>query len=309
MIGRQRLYGRYRPEHNTLRVIAVSSPGGYTSRMQPAHNVLDQWSGSAPFWEKHRDLICLMYAPVTQALIEATGITLGHTVLDVGTGTGEPALTVAGAVGPEGKVFGVDPVPAMVAAARRAADKLGVSNAQFELAPAERLEFPDNTFDAVVSRFGVMFFPSPVAGVREMLRVLKPGGKLVLAAWHFSESNPYHDTLTRIVERYTGTPSAAPDAPGPFRFASPGKLLEVVQQAGADSAAEYLLRFDIRAPISVEKFWNLRVDMGLRDKLSTLSAEQVAAIRTEALQALREYASPAGVSFPGQVLIVSGSKA
>jgi len=276
--------------------------------MQPAPNVIDQWSDSAPFWEKHRDLICLMYGPITQALIEAAGVGRGHIVLDVGTGTGEPALTVAGVIGPDGRVFGVDPVPAMLAAARRAADKLGIGNAQFDLAPADRMEFPDDTFDAAVSRFGAMFFQPPIAGVREILRVLKPGRKLALAAWHFSESNPYHDTLTRIVERYTGPPPAAADAPGPFRFASPGKLLDVVQQAGANAATEQLLHFTIRAPISVEKFWNLRVDMGLREKLAPLSAEQVAAIRSEAVIALREYSSEAGMTFPAQVLIVSGTK-
>jgi len=276
--------------------------------MHPAQNVIDQWSGSAPFWEKHRDLIRLMYGPVTGALVEATGIGLGHTVLDVGTGTGEPALTVAGVVGPEGNVVGVDPVPAMVAAAGRAADKLGIDNARFDIAPADHMEFPDNTFDAAVSRFGVMFFSSPVSGVREMLRVLKPGRKLALAAWHYSESNPYHDTLTRIVERYAESPSASPNAPGPFRFADPGKLLDVVQHAGLGAATEHLLRFTIHAPISVEKFWNLRVDMGLRERLAPLSAEQVAAIRSEALVALREYSTEAGMTFPGQVWIVSGTK-
>jgi SAM-dependent methyltransferase len=107
----------------------------------------------------------------------------------------------------------------MVEAARRAADYLEFRNAQFDVASADHLPFPADTLDAVVSRFGVMFFPSPVDAVREMLRVLKPGRKLALAAWHFAERNPFFYTLQRVVERYVDWPSPAPDAADPFRFA------------------------------------------------------------------------------------------
>src|SRR5438128_1280958 len=139
---------------------------------------ISRWSGSAPYWEKHRDVIREMFAPITEALVEDAEITGENTVLDVATGPGEPALDIAQMVGPKGKVVGIDPVPEMVAAARRAADRLGLKNAQFEVAFADKLPFLANTFDAAVSRFGIMFFPSPVDGVREMLRVLKPGKKL-----------------------------------------------------------------------------------------------------------------------------------
>ena len=93
--------------------------------MQPDQAVIDRWSGAAPFWEKHREMIRQMFAPVTQALVEDALIGSRHAVLDIATGPGEPALSIAALVGPEGKVVGVDPVPEMVAAARRAADRLG----------------------------------------------------------------------------------------------------------------------------------------------------------------------------------------
>src|ERR1700730_13873137 len=134
--------------------------------MQSEQEVINRWSGSAPFWEKHREIIRHMFAPVTQALVEDGLIGSGHDVLDIATGPGEPALTIAALVGPEGKVFGIDPVPEMVEAARRAADHLRFRNAQFDVASADRLPFPADTFDAVVSRFGVMFFPWPVDAVR-----------------------------------------------------------------------------------------------------------------------------------------------
>jgi ubiquinone/menaquinone biosynthesis C-methylase UbiE len=150
--------------------------------MQPDPEVVNAWRDSAPFWEKHREIIWQMFAPVTQALVEDARIGPGHSVLDIATGPGEPALTIAAIVGSEGKVRGIDPAREMVDAARRATDHLGLRNAKFEVASADRLPFPADTFDAVVSRFGVMFFPSPVESVREMLRVLKPGRELSVAA-------------------------------------------------------------------------------------------------------------------------------
>src|SRR6266478_6731522 len=196
--------------------------------MQPDQKAISVWRDSAPFWEKHREIIRQMFAPVTQALVEDALISSGHTVLDVATGPGEPALTIAALVGTEAKVFGIDPAPEMVEAARRATDHLGFRNAQFDVASADRLPFPADTFDAVVSRFGVMFFPSPVDAVREMLRVLKPGRNLALAVWHFAERNPFFYTLQRVIERYVDSPPLAPDAPDPFRFASPGKLRDLL---------------------------------------------------------------------------------
>src|SRR5262249_51497160 len=160
--------------------------------MQQNTEVIKQWTESAPYWEKHRDIIGKMFAPVTQALIEDAAITARAVVLDVATGPGEPALSIAHLIGSEGKVVGTDPIPEMVEAARREAHRRGVHTASFEVALADSLPFPDNSFDAVVSRFGVMFFASPVDSFRECLRVLKPGGKIAVAVWHFAERNPFH---------------------------------------------------------------------------------------------------------------------
>ena len=213
--------------------------------MQPDHEVVSTWRDSAPFWEKHREITRQMFGPVTKALVEDARIASGHSVLDIATGPGEPALTIAGIVGSEGKVFGIDLAPEMVDAARRATNHLGFRNANFEVASADRLPFQTDTFDAVVSRFGVMFFPSPVEGVREMLRVLKPGRKLSMAAWHFPDRNPFFYTLSQVMERFVDSAPLAPDAPDAFRFATPGKLRDVLTQAGAMAPSERLLQFTI----------------------------------------------------------------
>src|SRR5216684_6757459 len=278
--------------------------------MQPEQEVINRWSGSAPFWEKHREIIRQMFAPITHALVEDAQIRNQHAVLDIATGPGEPALSIAALVGPEGNIFGIDPVPEMVAAARRAANHLGLNNAKFDVAFADHLPFAAGTFDAVISRFGVMFFPSPVDALREMLRVLKPGRKLALAVWHFAERNPFHCSLSRVIDRYVDSPPLAPDAPDAFRFASPGKLRKILSEAGAIAPSERLLQFTIEAPVSVEDFWALRLEMSdkLREKIAALAKDQMTEVTRQSLESLREYSAGHGMSFPAEVLIISGTK-
>jgi ubiquinone/menaquinone biosynthesis C-methylase UbiE len=278
--------------------------------MQPDQEVINRWSSSAPYWEKHREIIRRMFAPITQSLVEDGQIGDRHAVLDTATGPGEPALSIAALVGPEGKIVGIDPIPEMVAAARRAASRLELKNVHFEVAFADHLPFPADTFDAVISRFGVMFFPSPVDALREMLRVLKPGKKLALAAWNFAERNPFHYSLARVIDRYVDSPPPEPEALDAFRFAKPGKLQEVLNSAGAIASAERLLQFRINAPISIEDFWTLRLEMSdkLREKISALSKQQMIEVKHQALESLGEYSTDRGMSFPAEVLIVSGAK-
>jgi ubiquinone/menaquinone biosynthesis C-methylase UbiE len=272
--------------------------------MRPDEEIIKRWTGSAPFWEKHRDVIRGMFAPITQALIEDATIGSQDSVLDVATGPGEPALTVAALAGPNGEIHGVDAIQGMVTAARAEAERLKLKNAKFDVAFADDLPFASDTFDAVISRFGVMFFPSPVDGVREMLRVLKPGRKLALAVWHFAERNPFHFALSRVMDRYVDSPPLDPDAPDAFRFAPRDKLLEVFSEAGAVAPSERLLQFKIDAPVSVEDFWNLRREMSekLSEKFATLSDEQKPKVKREMLTSLAEYSTANGMSFPARFL-------
>lgn len=272
--------------------------------------VIGRWSESAPYWEKYRTAIREMFAPVTQALIEDAGITSRSTVLDVATGTGEPALSIANLVGPEGKVVGTDAVPGMVEAARRESSRRKLQNASFAVAFSDSLPFPANTFDAAVSRFGVMFFPSPVDCVRDVLRVLKPGARIAMAVWHFAERNPFDYTVSQVVERYVESTAPTQCSPDMFRFAKPGELLAVLLRAGATLTSERLLQFSIRASMSVEDFWTLRSEMSekLRTRLAPLSKPQIAKLKREIIEALSVYSSERGMNLPAEVLIVSGAK-
>ncbi len=268
------------------------------------------WSQSAPYWEKHRETIRGMFAPITQALVEDAGIVRGHHVLDVGTGPGEPALSIAELLGSEGTVVGIDPAPEMVDAAKGASERIGLRNAQFQTAFVDNLPFPANTFEAVVSRFAVMFFRSPMDGLREMLRVLKPGGKLAVAVWHFADRNPFHYVFSRVVDRYVESPPPEPNALDAFRFAETGKLRNILDEAGAVRSSERLLQFRIEAPLSVEDFWTLRSEMSdkLRSKLVMLAMETINEIRRQVIEGLKPYSTGSLVSIPAEVLIVSGTK-
>jgi ubiquinone/menaquinone biosynthesis C-methylase UbiE len=250
-------------------------------------------------------------APITPALIEDAEVSVNQTVLDVGTGPGEPALSLARLVGPTGKICGIDPSPEMVASARTEAARLALKNVHFDVASAERLPFPDDTFDAAVSRLGAMFFPSPVDGIREMLRVLKPGRKFALAVWHFEEKNPFHSVLSDVMDRHIAPTPLEPDAPDAFRFAAPGKLLKFLTEAGVMMPSERLLQFKIEASLPVEPFWTLRREMSdqMRNKLAALPPGKLANVNREALEALGKYSTDRSMNFPAEVLIVSGAKA
>src|SRR6266550_3394724 len=204
---------------------------------------LHDWRETARFWTKHSETIRTMFAPLTEALIEDAGIREGQTVLDVAGGAGEPSLTIAKRVGPTGTVTCTDAVAEMVAAAESEARRRGLTNITFRQCVADSLAFESNSFDAVVCRLGVMFFPDPLAALREMLRVAKPGGAISLAVWHRNELNPFTHIVTDAMSRYIESPPADPDAPNAFRFAELGKLASILRLAGAGDVHERVFRF------------------------------------------------------------------
>jgi SAM-dependent methyltransferase len=266
------------------------------------------WGESALYWEKHFDTIREMFAPVSLALIEDSALEAGNRVLDVAGGSGEPSLTVAAAVAPGGTVFYSDPSAEMLAAARRNAVRYQVPNICFCQTGGDRLPFLSDHFDAVVCRFGAMFFPDPAVALQELLRVARPGTRVALAVWDTSEANPFHHVVTDVLARYIEPVPPDPDAMGAFRFAESGKLEEVFKTAGAGDVREHVLKFHISAQISIDGFWALRSEMSgtLRDKLKALPEGQSQRIATEVKESAAEYALEGGLSFPASVIVVSG---
>lgn len=272
--------------------------------------VVNAWRESAAYWEKHRAAIRWMFAPVTRALVEEAAIREGHRVIDVAGGAGEPSLTIAEAVGAPGSIVCTDIASEMVEAARRESKKLGLTNISFQQCPADQLPFESESFDRAVSRLGVMFFPDPLAGISEMLRVVKPAGRIAFAVWRSREFNPFFGTVTEALSRYIESPPEDPDSPGAFRFAEASKLAGLLTQAGAIDVKERMLKFQIDAPISFDEFWSLRSEMSesLRDKLKQLSEDRIRALVSDLKEASRSYFPNDQMSFPAEAIIVSGKK-
>ncbi len=275
-----------------------------------ANEVLDAWETSSHYWNKHQAIIEQMFAPLSQALIEEAGIGPGQAVLDIGGGSGEPSLTIARAVGESGSVAYTDPAAGMVRSARAEGARRGLTNISFHNCPAERLPFPDHSFDAIVGRLSAMFFADALSGLREALRVAKPNGIVSFLVWAEREQNPFFRIVSDTLDRFVPAEPEEEDAPGAFRFAEPGKLASLLREAGATGVTEHEFVFTIQAPISVDQFWELRTEMSdtFRNKLGRLVPDQIAAIKYTVQKAVGSYFKAGQMSFPGQALIVSGRK-
>jgi ubiquinone/menaquinone biosynthesis C-methylase UbiE len=275
-----------------------------------AKEVLAGWETSSQYWNKHQALVEKMFAPLSQALIEDAHLGPGQAVLDVGGGSGEPSLTIAPVVGETGSVTYTDPAAGMVKSARDEAARRGLGNIRFHQCPGEQLPFADDSFDAAVSRLSAMFFPDVPAALRETLRVVKPGGHVSFLVWAGKEGNPFFTVVSDTFDRFVQAEPEDEDAPGAFRFASPEKLANLLREAGATSVSERALAFTIEAPITVAQFWQLRTEMSdsFRTKLARLVPDQVAAIKYTVQKAVADYFKTGEMSFPAEVLIISGRK-
>jgi len=271
---------------------------------------LDAWETSARYWDKYRALIAQMFAPLTSGLVEEARIGIGQNVLDIGGGSGEPSLTISCIVGPTGSVMYTDPVAGMVETAQAEAGRRGLTNIQFRQCSADDLPFPDKTFDLAIGRLSAMFFVDPVRAIREALRVVRNDGGVSFAVWGPKEANPFFSTVNDVFDRFVESSTEDPDAPDAFRFAAPGKLAGILENAGAKNVIERQLNFQIEAAISFDPFWQLRTEMSesLREKMAGLAPAQLPTIKQAVADAARRYFVSGKMSFPAEALIVSGKK-
>jgi ubiquinone/menaquinone biosynthesis C-methylase UbiE len=252
--------------------------------------VREQWTNRAAAFAAMAARDGGMLRPATDLMVAALRRHPGMRVLDVASGAGEPALSLAAAIAPDGgHVTATDLVPEMLRAAEENARTRDVTNITFQQADAESLLFPDASFDAVTCRFGVMLFPDMQKGLGEMRRVLRPDGQLLCMVW----GPPERDAMSRalmVVRRHVALPPPSPaEGPGRFRLAAPGALAAQLRAAGFRQVTDAEHAIPVRWPGTIDDWWEtmLRMNGAMRDALDVLDEERRAAIVREVFAAKR----------------------
>lgn len=192
------------------------------------------WAGpSGERWLANAAKFEASLVPIGNALLDAAALTPGLRVLDVGCGAGALALEVASRVAPGGAVTALDISPPLIAEARRkAAAHPPKADLHFALEDAAHTHLPPASFDLLLSRFGIMFFSDPYAAFAHLHTRLLPTGRLALACWAAPTENPWMLDVRNIMAAYFDMPMPPPRAPGPFAFADPDYLREILSKAG-----------------------------------------------------------------------------
>jgi ubiquinone/menaquinone biosynthesis C-methylase UbiE len=239
------------------------------------------WAGKAEAYDRWADPQAETAERFNAPLLEAAGVAEGQSVLDLAAGAGEPALSAARRVGARGQVIAADLSPAMLAGARRRAQRDGRDNLRLVAADMMALPFPDGRFDAVTCRFGLMFVPEPVRSLAEARRVLRHSGRAAFLVWGPLADNTLSTAMIQALDRVLG-PAAGDLERMPFRFSLPGRLTALMGEAGFAEARETELRSERRLPVG-ESFWAATMEKCLgqqwRDADDALRGALDAAIR------------------------------
>ncbi|PCI44247.1 MAG: hypothetical protein COB41_04945 [Proteobacteria bacterium] len=219
------------------------------------------WSAAAEGWRRRDDLLRKGAAPVSERMLDMVNLRLGSQLLDIASGTGEPAIPAAHIVGEQGRVIGVDLTEPMLEVAREKAAKQNLKNIEFRVMDAESLDFPADTFDAMTMRWGLMFMPNPDQCLASVYRVLRPHARISLACWAEPERNPFVGILIKTLSRYMDMPSKDPKAPGIFSFANSAYLHDTIAAAGFSDIHVEEMVIDVLEVADGRAYWEAISDL------------------------------------------------
>lgn len=270
----------------------------------------DMWDCVAENWQRNADFVDRHLADATATLLSAVEVEPGDAVLELACGPGGAGLAAAAVVGESGRVVLADVAPSMVeVAAERAAALPQVSTAVFDLAS---IDAPDESFDAVISRHGLMFAESPLEAIREGVRVLRPGGRYGAITWDSRAANPWLGLILDAVGEQFGVPFPPPSVPGPFSLDDRGQLHSLLAEGGLDDVSVRTVATPMPAE-SLEAWWERvpRLAGPLAGALAGMAPDVRDEIRDRALQAGASVARTIeqGIELEGSVLVASGLRA
>jgi len=267
-----------------------------------------RWGAQAAAWESQRDRLRTSTMPVSAWLIDALDPQPGQTLLELAAGTGDTGLLAAELVAPTGELITSDFSAEMLATARRRAEELGVANVRFKQIDAETsIDVPAASIDGVICRWGFMLMAEPGVALSGARRVLKPGGRLVLAAWAGPEHNVWSSLLTAEIEARGLVEPAAPGTPGQFAWAQEGVVAAQLEDAGFVEHHVEALDFTMDYA-SAQGWWDAQIALSSRLAAALVSApaDALAEVRAAVLAAAARFEQPGGtLRIPARTWVAS----
>lgn len=270
-----------------------------------------QWENVAEAWNRWGPTLQRWLDPVTEAMFEMSALTAGGRVLDVAGGSGEPALSAVAHVSPGGYVLSTDISTNLVRLATENARNQGLDSDQFDarVMDGEHLDLPDASFDAVLSRLGLIYFPDRPQALSEIYRVLRPGGRVALASFTTPAANPFFAIPVMIIRRRAQLLAPAPGSPGPFSMGSKEEMEGALRMAGFEDVVTRVVAAPLRFPTAEECLRFERESFGaLHEMLASLSEKERENTWEEVRTELGQLDGPGGFESPGELLVGAGSR-
>jgi SAM-dependent methyltransferase len=269
--------------------------------------ILERWARAAAGWSKRAQSVREFGLPVSAWMLDHVGLRPGLRVLELAAGPGETGFLAAELIRPGGSLVCSDATDEMLDVARARADELGLENVEFKRIELEWIDLDTASVDVVLCKWGLMFSIDPETALREMRRVLRPGGRVALAVWDGPPVNPWATITTRALVELGHTTQPDPDAPGMFALAPPGRLRGVLEAAGFLDVLVDAVE-PPRAFAGVEDYIAETDDLSsiFGEVFDPLSDEQRAEVVARVAELAQPYADAEGVlRFPARTLVAA----
>ena len=268
----------------------------------------ESWGEAAAGWKKWSGWLDEHALPVSQRLVELAGVESGSRVLDVAAGYGEPSLTAARAAGPDGQVVSTDIAAEMLAYGRERAADAGMENIEFMQSDAISLDFPHESFDAAVSRWGIIFDPDGEGAAERVRGFLKPGSKFAISSWGTPEQVPMIARPMKAAIGFLDLDPPPPGTPGPLSRPTPDAIGGLLEGGGFSNVEVEEMDINFDWPSAAEFATYVREVIAPITRMIESQPEDVQPKAWQAIEDdIRELASEDGkLDLPNRVLLASG---
>jgi ubiquinone/menaquinone biosynthesis C-methylase UbiE len=256
---------------------------------------LETWGQMASGWEDRREWLMDVTGRVIEWLVDKADPQPGQSILEIAAGTGDLGFQVAERVGEEGRVISTDFAPEMVEVARRLGEARGLTNVEYRVLDAERMDLDDDSVDGVVCRWGYMLMADPAAALKETRRVLRGGGRLAFAVWMTPDRNPWAAVPGMTLVQRGHMPPPQPGAPGIFAMGEPRRIRELVTAAGFGEPELEEIAFEFRYA-DFDDLWDtlIRLAGPLAHAINALPDDERQATREAIMQNVASFRNEAG---------------